>query len=159
VWRAATYTPVFDGTYRYTFAPMQATNKVMDVCYANTANGTCVQQYDSWGGDPQKFAMLGSSTTGQWRIAMKVNTAKCVVPNGSTASTTTMVIGDCNTNDSSQAFTVTADASSGGFTFRNVANPAVCLDMTGNNNNNGALLELYTCGGGSNQKFKVGSGY
>jgi hypothetical protein len=31
--------------------------------------------------------------------------------------------------------------------------------MTGNNNNNGALLELYTCGGGSNQKFKVGSGY
>jgi hypothetical protein len=90
---------------------------------------------------------------------MKVNTAKCVVPNGSTASTTTMVVGDCNTNDSSQAFTITADASSGGFTFKNVANTAVCLDMTGRNNNDGALLELYFCNGGSNQKFKVGSGY
>jgi hypothetical protein len=157
VWRNPVFTPVFDATYRYTFMPMQASNMAMDVCNANTANGTCVQQYSSWGGDPQKFAMLNGGN-GQWRIAMKINTAKCVVPNGSVASGTKMVVGDCNSNDNTQAFTVQADAS-GGFTFTSVANTSLCLDMTGNNGNNGSLLELYTCNGQSNQKFKTVAAY
>jgi hypothetical protein len=68
------------------------------------------------------------------------------------------VVQDCNRSDT-QGFTVTADANTGAFTFASAANPSVCLDMTGNNNSDGALLELAACNGQNNQKFKVTSAY
>jgi hypothetical protein len=159
VWRNPSYAPTFDSMYRYGFQPMQATGKSIDVTNANTASGTSVQQWDTWNGDSQKFAVLAGNTSSRWNIAMKLNTSKCLGPStGVATSGTPIVVQDCNRSDT-QGFTVTADANTGAFTFASAANPSVCLDMTGNNNSDGALLELAACNGQNNQKFKVTSAY
>jgi ricin-type beta-trefoil lectin protein/GLTT repeat-containing protein len=154
VWRNPTYVPVFDPGYVYRMMPMQVTGKSVDVAYASQTNGTAVQQYASWEGDPQKFNILASGSN--WKITMKANNAKCVGPvSNGTGNGTMMEIQDCN-GGSGQAWSVTANASNGAFTFKNVASGR-CLDVTGKSTADGARMEIYDCNGQTNQQFKVQS--
>jgi hypothetical protein len=156
VWRNPGYTPVFDGAYRYTFAPMHIGGKSIDVTYGSTNNGTPVQQFGSWNGDSQKFAILPIGSN--WKITMKANTNKCFGSlGGGTGNGTRVEIQDCN-GSNSQAWTITADANTGGFTIKNVAANR-CLEVPYGSGADGALLDLYDCHGGNNQKFKLTSSY
>jgi hypothetical protein len=156
VWRNPSYTPSFDPAYRYMLMPGHTTGKAVDVAYAATTNGTPVQQYANWGGDPQKFAILASGSN--WKIAMKNNTNKCLgtVGNG-TANYTQIEIQDCN-GGTSQAWTVTADANTGWFSFKNKAANR-CLDVNNNSTADGTRMQLWDCNTQANQKFKVAAGY
>ena len=111
-----------------------------------------MQQYSSWDGDPQKFKILASGSN--WKIAMKANSNKCLdVQNGGTANGTVMEIQDCD-GSIDQAFTVTTDAQTGAFQFKNVKSGR-CLDVTGWSGADGARMEIYDCNNGANQRFKV----
>ena len=116
--------------------PQHTTAKSVDVCNGSQNNGTCVQQYNTiTGGSGQKFTLKASGSN--WAIAMGVNANKCITPTGnSTANGTIIQVQDCN-NSSNQAWTVTANATNGGFTFKNVASGS-CLDVTGKSTANGS---------------------
>jgi len=156
VWRNPSYTPVFDAVYRYSFGPMHASGKVIQVAGGSTTNGTVVQQWTSIGVDSQKLAVISTGTN--WKIAMKTNTNKCVGPAGNgTGNATRMEIQDCN-GSNNQAWTITANANTGAFTVKNVA-AGRCLDVTGNSTSDGAPMELWDCNGQANQLFKLSSSY
>jgi hypothetical protein len=63
----------------------------------------------------------------------------------------------CN-GATSQAWTVTADANTGGFVMKSAANPALCMEVTDASGADGARMRASGCGPGSNQKFKVRAG-
>jgi hypothetical protein len=154
VWRNPTYTPVFDAGYAYRMSPMHVASKSVDIAYASQTNGTAVQQYSSWEGDPQKFNILSSGSN--WKIAMKLNNAKCVGPaSNGTGNGTLMEVQDCN-GGNNQAWTVTANAGNGAFTFKNVASGR-CLDVNGVSTADGARIQLWDCSGQTNQQYKIQS--
>jgi Ricin-type beta-trefoil lectin domain-like len=81
------------------------------------------------------------------------NTKKCVDLDGSTARGTGLVINDCNSS-STQAWTITPDAKTGAFVFKN-AGAGRCMDEAGSNTASGLQMDIYDCNGGSNQKFNI----
>jgi len=152
VWRNNNYTPVFDAGYTYRISPMSATTKSVDVANASQNDGTAVQQYSSWDGDPQKFNIL--AVGGAWKVAMKANNNKCLnVVGGGTANGTQVEIRSCN-GANEQLWTITPDVQTGAFQFKNVKSGR-CLDVTGWSQADGARMEIYDCSGGANQKFKI----
>jgi hypothetical protein len=135
--------------------PQHAQTKSMDVCYASTTNGTCVQIYDTWNGDPQKF-IVSDAGNGNVRFTMKLNTNKCIGPrsNGTTAGTV-LEVQDCNGSFNQAWMSSEQGAGSGIFAYRNAAAPGLCMDVNGANANNGAALIMYYCTGAANQLWKV----
>jgi hypothetical protein len=156
VWRNPSYTPAFDGGYRYKIHPMSSLAKAVDVPYNATTNGTRIQQYGSWEFDGQRFqiAKVGAN----WQIAMKSATRKCLGLVGtSTANTTGVEVQDCN-GSSRQAWAITANANDGAFYFRNIAANR-CLDVPYGSSADGVPLQVYDCNYQANQRFKVTAGY
>ncbi|MES1208542.1 MAG: RICIN domain-containing protein, partial [Pseudomonadota bacterium] len=156
VWRNNHYTPVFDTSYIYRVSPLSANGNVsIDVNGASTAVGTTVQQYTSFDALAQRFQLVADG--GNWRLAMTIDTTKCVDLAGSGSSTgngTRLVINKCAAGDSSQQFSVTADAPTGTFMFKNVASGR-CLDESGGNTSSGMPLQIWDCNGGTNQKWNI----
>jgi hypothetical protein len=159
VWRNPSYTPIFDGAYRYSLAPMQTSGKVIDVQNGSQNNGTRLQQYTSFGADSQKFAIL-SNGSGNWKIAMKANTNKCLGSSATAATSATSPASrfqDCQ-GTAQQTWNITADANTGAFVIKNTA-AGRCLDVTGASGADGALMQILRLLGGNNQKFKLSSSY
>ncbi|HSS38428.1 MAG TPA: RICIN domain-containing protein, partial [Polyangia bacterium] len=156
VWRNNNYTPVFDTSYIYRISPLPTNGgQSLDVVGGSTAIGTTVQQYTSWDGVPQKFTLVPDG--GNWRIAMTVDLSKCVDLAGSGSATgngTQLKIASCTAGDPSQTWTVTPDAMTGAFYFKNVQSGR-CLDETGKNTAAGVALEIWDCNGGANQKWNI----
>jgi hypothetical protein len=143
----------FDPSYVYRLRTMISTNSSVDVAYANTADGTFVQQYTSWDGDPQKFNILASGSN--WKITMGINNAKCIGPVGNgTGNGTQMEVQDCVAGSANQAWSATSDGTTGSTIFKNVASGR-CLDVTGNTSANGARMQLWDCSGQNNQKYSA----
>jgi len=148
----------FDPGMTYRLTPQQAPNMALDVVGGMTNNGTLVQQYSWWSGTSQKF-YVADAGKGNVKLAMKVAKNKCLGPigpgNPNPAAGTRIEVQDCIAGVNSQAWiTAQKDNSPGVFMFRNAANPNVCLDVTGNNGNNGSLLQLNNCNSGAlNQQF------
>jgi hypothetical protein len=162
VWRSNLYPPGFDTTYRYFLAPMhvpvQAGAKAVTVIGGSTANGTPVLQMLGNGSiDAQQFAILRTTLANggiYWKIAMKADTNKCIGPVGNgTGILTPMEVQGCN-GSGNQAWSVTANANSGGFIFVNVAS-GLCLSVPTGSLAEGAQVALFTCQGSTNQTFKV----
>ena len=155
VWRSNTYAPQFDPGYTYRMMPMDSNGGLsVDVAYAAQTNGTIVQQWGSWNGDPQKFNILQSGSS--WKITMKANNAKCLDLAGGGSSLgngTKIVIWDCD-GSSSQAWNVTPDASTGAFVFQNVQSGR-CLDQNAWSQTAGLQMQVWDCSGSGNQKFNV----
>jgi hypothetical protein len=152
VWRNNTYTPTFDSGYVYELQPKPANGgETLDVYNGQTSNGTPVQQYSNWNGDPQKFRILQSGSN--WKIAMKTNSNKCVDLAGGTGNGTQLVINDCN-GSAGQAWSITPDVQTGAFTLKN-ASAGRCLDETGWNTSNGVRIQIWDCNGLDAQKWFI----
>ncbi|HXU06889.1 MAG TPA: RICIN domain-containing protein [Polyangia bacterium] len=135
--------------------PMNAQNKSIDVPYASTNNGTAIQIYDTWNGDPQKF-IVADAGNGNVKFVMKLNTNKCLGPRANgTTSGTVIEVQDCNGSFNQAWMSSEQGAGSAVFAYRNSAAPALCLDVLNWGTNNGAAIDMYTCNGGQNQQFKV----
>ncbi len=90
---------------------------------------------------------------------MKANTNKCFGPVGrGLANFTRVEIQDCDSNNNTQDWNITADANTGVFQIKNVGANR-CLDVWGASTADGAVLQLYDCWNGANQRFKLSSGY
>jgi hypothetical protein len=152
VWRNNNYAPKFGATYVYRLSPMSAPGKSVDVAYASQNNGTPVQQYASWDGDPQKFNILPAGS--DWKIAMKANNNKCLgVVGGGTTNGAQIEIRDCaGTTD--QSWTITPDVQTGAFRFKHVKSGR-CLDVPSGSTADGVRLQIWDCTGANPQKFKV----
>jgi len=136
--------------------PQHATGMSIDVPYASTTNGTALQIYSTWNGDPQKF-IVADAGNGNVKFTMKLNTNKCIGPraNGTTAQTI-LEVQDCGAGNWNQAWMSSEQgAGSGIFVYRNAAAPSMCMDVSGGGTNNGAQMILYWCNGGLNQQYKV----
>ena len=127
----------------------------MDVVNGSTTNGTPIQQWSTLNGVSQMFNLLADGSN--WHIVMNANNAKCIdlVGGGSSLGNgTRLMINDCKAGALSQDWTVTADAQTGGFVFKN-AMAGRCLEGPGANAANGVLLDIYDCNGMTSQKFVV----
>jgi len=145
----------FDPGMTYRLAPQQAPSMALDVVGGMTNNGTLVQQYSWWSGTSQKF-FIADAGKGNVKLSMKANKNKCLGPHGNLLTNGNQIeVQDCVAGNYNQAWiTVQKDNAPGVFIFRNAANPNVCLDVTGNNGNNGSLLQLNNCNSGAlNQQF------
>jgi hypothetical protein len=137
----------------YRLVPQHATGMSIDVAYGSTSNGTPVQQYSSWNGDPQKL-FVADAGKGRVKLTMKLNRNKCIGPvGGSMAVGTMMEVQDCNGSNSQAWITGETTAGSGVFMMKNVANANMCLDVAGSSGAAGARMDLWTCTGANNQLF------
>jgi hypothetical protein len=137
----------------YKLAPQSAPSKAIDIANGSTANGTAVQQYDGWGGDPQKL-VLKDSGKGNVKLTMKLNNNKCVGPKGGTpAHGVKLEVQDCNGSNAQAWITGETAAGSGVFMLKNVAAPGLCVDVTGASGANGAAMQVANCTGQGNQLF------
>jgi len=155
VWRNPTYVPVFDPGYVYSIRPFLANGAVsLDTYGGHTSDGTIVQQWTTTSGAPQQFVLLPAGSN--WKIAMVNNNKKCVdLAGGATARGTGLVINDCSSSCSStQAWTITPDAKTGAFIFKNAA-AGRCMDEGASNTASGLQMDIWDCNGGSNQKFNI----
>jgi hypothetical protein len=162
VWRNNFYLPGFDPTYRYFLSPMhvpvQLGSKALEVAGGSTFNGTPVQQNAGSGSiDSQQFAISRPGVATPWQIALKIATNKCIGPVGNGTGNATMIeVQDCN-GGANQAWSISAAANSGGFTFINVASNR-CLEVQPAFTD-GALVYLSDCNGALNQTFKVAAAF
>ena len=88
---------------------------------------------------------------------MSTNNAKCIDLAGfgsSVANGTQLAVNDCKAGDPSQDWTITADAQTGAFFFKNVQSGR-CLDEPNANTASGVLMQTYDCWGGATQKLYV----
>ena len=105
--------------------------------------------YDGWA---QQFQILRAS--GGWKIVVSSATSKCVdLAGGAIDNGTKLVINDCN-GASSQSWAVTADVQTGAFVFKNVA-AGRCLDENNWDTSPGVPMQVWDCGGGTNQKYYI----
>ena len=128
---------------------------MLDIPNGSTTNGTPVQQYVSWSGTPQRFTLLPDGSS--WHITMTANSAKCVDLAGfgsSVGNGTQLAINDCKAGVPSQDWTITADAQTGAFFFKNTKSGR-CLDEPNSNTASGVLMDTWDCNGGANQKFNI----
>jgi hypothetical protein len=137
----------------YKLAPKSAPTKAIDIAGGSQTNGTAVQQYDSWGGDPQKL-VLKDAGKGNVKLTMKANNNKCVGPKGhAKAPGTKLEVQDCNGGDDQAFITGETAAGSGVFMLKLVGAPGLCVDVTGASTANGAAMQLMNCCGLDNQLF------
>ena len=137
----------------YSLVPQHAPTKSIEVVYGSTSNGTPIQQYDTWGGDQQKF-FVADAGKGNVKLTMKVNRNKCLGPQGGvTSNGTRLEVQDCNGGNAQAWISGETAQGSGVFMFKNVAAPGLCLDVRGGVTSNGATVDLVTCSGANNQLF------
>ena len=131
----------------YKLAPKSAPTKAIDIANGSQTNGTAVQQYDGYGGDPQKL-VLKDSGKGNVKLTMKANNNKCVGPKGGTpAHGVKLEVQDCNGGNAQAWITGETSAGSGVFMLKNVAAPGLCVDVTGASSANGAAMQVANCTG------------
>jgi hypothetical protein len=153
VWRNPNYVPVFDQVYDYGLQPMSTSGKTVGF------SGTSAVQWTTDNADDQKLKILAGTTSGTWKLVVGTDQSKCIGPvGGSIAALTTLEKQSCN-DGPTQAWTISADANTGGFTLKSVSNSALCLEVANSAGNDGAPMQVNTCGTGSNQKFKMASSY
>jgi hypothetical protein len=153
-WRFTAVGPIaIDPGMPYKLAPKSAPTKAVDVCNDSQTNGTCVQQYDAYGGAAQKL-VLKDSGKGNVKLTMKDNNNKCLGPKGhALAAGTKLEVQDCNGGNDQAWITGETAAGSGTFMLKNVGAPGLCLDVTGGGSANGAAMQIMTCTAQNNQLF------
>ncbi len=88
---------------------------------------------------------------------MAADATKCLDLAGGGSATgngTKLQVNTCFSGRMSQMFTVTADAMTGAFVFKNVASGR-CLEEPGSNTASGVLPDIWDCNGGNNEKWNV----
>jgi hypothetical protein len=123
---------------------------VTDSSYASGMIGLGTDGYQTDQFSDLSVTLVGSATpTGP--IVAGVDTAECADVNGGSATPGTKVqMWDCNSNASSQSWTMESNGT--------VGINGQCLDVTGASTANGALIEEWTCNGGGNQQWLAVNG-
>ena len=123
---------------------------VTDSSYASGMIGLGTSGYQTDQFDNLSVTLAGSSTP-SGHIVAGDDTADCVDANGgSSANGTKVQMWPCNTNPSSQTWTMASNGT--------VQINGNCLDITGANDSNGTLIEEWTCNGGGNQQWLAVNG-
>jgi hypothetical protein len=137
----------------YKLAPKHAPTKAIDIAGGSQTNGTAVQEYDAYGGDPQKL-VLKDAGKGNVKLTMKTNNNKCVGPKGHVLTAgTKLEVQDCNGGNDQAWITGETAAGSGTFMLKNVGAPGLCLDVAGAGTANGTAMQVMNCTGQNNQLF------
>ena len=159
VWRNATGTTTASSTSGstttasyYRLVPQSLTGSSLEIINGATANGTLVQMSTTATVDKQAFALLDAGS-GNVKLALKANTAKCLgTASNATANSTLVQVQDCN-GSSTQAFTKVTNSGKPGYWFKNVGSGR-CLDVRSGGLSNGSQLQIYDCvATGNNQYF------
>ena len=123
---------------------------VTNSSYASGMVGLGTSGYQTSQFDNLSVTLAGSATPSGHIIAGD-DTADCVDANGgSSANGTKVQMWPCNTNPSSQTWTMASDGT--------VQINGNCLDITGANYSNGTLIEEWACNGGGNQQWLAVNG-
>lgn len=149
VWRASSYSPVFDSTYYYRFDNL-AYGPSLDVYSPNGFNYTQGNVMDGWGanGQPvQKFYVQASGSN--WKITPIAANWMCV-DEASTSSGAGVILNSCN-GGSSQQWAFEPDAN-GHFKIRNVASNHYLRDSSGTW---GTPLTVVSSASNNDQVWKV----
>jgi hypothetical protein len=88
---------------------------------------------------------------------MTTDLTKCIDLVGSGSSTgngTHLQVANCQPGDPSQTWTVSADAPTGAFFFKNVQ-AGRCLDESGFSTAAGTPMQIWDCLNGTNQKWNI----
>ena len=116
-------------------------NRCVDVPGFSTTNGTQLDLWDCNDGGNQSW---------NWTAAKELTVYgnKCMQVGGTgTTAGDPVIISDC-TGATTQQWNLNADQ-----TVTSVANPALCLDASGAGTGNGTAVDVWYCGGGSNQAW------
>jgi hypothetical protein len=123
---------------------------VTDSSYASGMIGLGTSGYQTDQFDNLSVTLVGSSTPSGHVIAGD-DTADCMDANGGSAANGTKVqMWPCNTDPSSQTWTMASNGT--------VQINGSCLDITGANYSNGTLIEEWTCNSGANQQWLAVNG-
>jgi hypothetical protein len=148
----------FDPNTVYRMVPQQATSESVDVANGVQTAGTAVQQYATTGGNANQGFYIRANGS-NWSISMKANSAKCLGLSGNGSNTgngTAVQIQDCNTGNSSQAWSaVLVSGTTNQYQFKNVGASNRCMTISGQSTANAALVQLWDCMGQSNEKFAM----
>ncbi|WP_329222000.1 RICIN domain-containing protein [Streptomyces sp. NBC_01485] len=118
-----------------------------DVTSQSLWAGAQIKQYDCNGGDNQKY-WLKSAGGGYYQMVVR-NSSLCVQENTSTVSQE-----NCGATATSQQWSLTT---SGGYTSVKSRASGKCLDVNGASTANSTAVITYTCNGGTNQQWTLGT--
>lgn len=134
-------------TVAVSYGPYQFKNDYshlcMDVAYGSTADGARIQQWDCYGGTPEKWRLDVVSTINgvNYYAFVNVNSGKCLdVPNGSTAQGVELQQWTCWSGDMQQWALYSAGTS---VTIRNLKS-GLCVDVK-DGGGAGAALQQWHC--------------
>ncbi|SES41128.1 Ricin-type beta-trefoil lectin domain-containing protein [Streptomyces sp. yr375] len=118
-----------------------------DVTSQSLWAGAQIKQYDCNGGDNQRY-WLKSVGSGYYQMVVR-NSSLCVQENASTVSQE-----NCGATTTAQQWSLTT---SGGYTVVKSRASGECLDVNGASTANSAAVITYTCNGGTNQQWTLGT--
>ncbi len=154
VWRASTYTAVFDPVYKYRFYALstRANPMLINLTNSSTAAGTQLQQWPlSANLDSSQFSILLSGI--YWKFVAKKDATKCLDA-GAGTNGTVVTLQTCN-GSPRQQWAFNTDGGYGSAFIQNVGSGR-CLDATGKTQ--GLAMDVYDCGKGSWQEFWILAG-
>ncbi|MEU8008069.1 PHB depolymerase family esterase [Catellatospora sp. NPDC049111] len=115
--------------------------RCVDAPNGATANGTQMQLWDCWGGNPQRWTYTSSK---QLTVA-----GKCLDASGrGTANGTAVIIWDCS-GQTNQQWNLNANGTITG------VQSGLCVDAAGAATANGTKIQLWSCHGGTNQQWTM----
>jgi len=117
--------------------------KCLDIYNRGTASRTPVQLYTCNSGSNQQWLIDGSGGE-----LYNPNSGKCLTDPGGTTNGTQLWIDTCSGINTNQAWILPASPVQSGVTGK-------CTDDTGNGSGNGTKIQIWTCTGGSSQKFTL----
>jgi hypothetical protein len=150
VWRAATFTPAFEPSYRFALSSFYTRTSPKWVDTGTGATGTVVTQQTDVGADSHRFAIVANGS--YWKIELKANTSRCLDA-GAGANTTQITVQTCN-GSAQQNWTFVPENTYGTF-FVKAQNTGRCMQLSQNSTNAGVAFQMYDCNTWSSERFTV----
>jgi hypothetical protein len=139
-------------TERWHIKTSSPSNKCVDIPSNNQARGQALWQWDCNAGDSQVFTMV--PVGGNW-FNLKSTSGLCLSVAGWGGEGTPVILWDCNGGNDQVFGAFDISASGDSFSFRPRHNTDVCLDISGANPDNGALVQVWGCNRTPAQVFSI----
>jgi glucosylceramidase len=132
-------------------------DKCLDVTNRSTANGAVLQQWTCLSGSTaanQGWFFIPAATSGYYTV-VNLNSKKCLDVTGrSTANGAVIQQWTCNGGTNQEWYPRVAQNNPAATIYNLVnLNSGKCLDVTGRSTANGAVIQQWTCNGGTNQEW------
>jgi len=131
--------------------------KCLDVTGRSTANGAVLQQWTCLSGSTaanQGWFFIPAATSGYYTV-VNLNSNKCLDVTGrSTANGAVIQQYTCNGGTNQEWYPSVAQNNPAATIYNLInLNSGKCLDVTGRSTANGAVVQQWTCNGGTNQEW------